>query len=261
MQQNASSSNEVEYPLDKKTVFHALLAVVKREKSAKLKSADELTGRVTIETAGGLFSWPVGVIFTLSESVPKRTHLRMAVDTSGSATVARGLTQMAQRANKVPDSGNVFESAQTGAVVSAILNALSSELTAIIAKLPPEAPKEKECPFCGETIKIQAVKCRFCAADLVQQAASQPTALASPIPPQPQVPLAPPTLPPPTPPVQTSRQVPPPMPKPATPKEPRALCPACQQKVAFPKEMTGQQINCPTCGGAMNLDDYSNVVA
>lgn len=45
------------------------------------------------------------------------------------------------------------------------------------------------------------------------------------------------------------------------PKEPKALCSACQQKVAFPKEMTGQQINCPACGGSMNLDDCSESLA
>ena len=44
-------------------------------------------------------------------------------------------------------------------------------------------------------------------------------------------------------------------------KEPKARCSSCQQKIAYPEEMTGQQVNCPTCGIAMNLDNVSDMLS
>ena len=41
---------------------------------------------------------------------------------------------------------------------------------------------------------------------------------------------------------------------------PKAVCSSCQQRVAFPEEMAGQQVNCPNCGNAMNLDDVTGIL-
>jgi hypothetical protein len=185
-----------------------------------------LTGGVIVKITAGLVAVPVNVIFILSEPALNQTHLKTALYLSGGAVSERGISEIAQRANKVPDKGNLSESPKTRAVVDAILEALSFELAEIKAKMPPEAPKRIECPFCAEIIPIHAIKCGFCGADL------------------PPPPAEPPVLPP----VD-------PFERPIAPKflklEGGSIyfeCGYCSQKIVVAETCGGMEIKCSECG-------------
>jgi len=99
---------------------------------------------------------------------------------------------------------------------------------------------EKNCPFCAETIKRDAIKCRFCGADLPRQSTSQPKPVSPP--------KLPPAIPPKAPPVD-------PFIKPVIPRflslEGGTIhfeCGYCSQRIEIDAAGGGMEIKCPECG-------------
>lgn len=41
-------------------------------------------------------------------------------------------------------------------------------------QLTSDAPHEKKCPYCAETIRKEAIKCRFCRSDLTTSVGAEP---------------------------------------------------------------------------------------
>jgi predicted RNA-binding Zn-ribbon protein involved in translation (DUF1610 family) len=99
---------------------------------------------------------------------------------------------------------------------------VTTQHAAVGSEKPASSRHERTCPFCAETIKIGAIKCRFCGADLPRQ------------------PLQPFVAP----------EAPPVMPK-FIRKENGSIhfeCGCCAQRIAVDASGGGAEVKCPECG-------------
>lgn len=160
---SANNSGVAEFPFDKQTVFKALLRAIHTIDGMSVRSSDLLSGRVIVKS---LLSSGENIPITLTETSPNET--RVQIDSTLRTGVSQGGVLSGEGLSASGDTSFV----KNRRIVERIFSALSLQLGRVA---PQPGIQKKKCPSCAELIQAEAVKCRFCGADLAGIHSSEQT--------------------------------------------------------------------------------------